>query len=375
MKEILFFLLIFSTVNTFSQEPIKIPLDSIFVETKVDIANFYIEEVIDNRIYQEYIGIAQLGGYNLKVAIQFEDSLNVELVKFFKRIFPFEHSKTPITIRINELFIKEETKILTEVGAVELKFDVLKRKEEDLYYLLNSYTITSQRRTLDATNGNIERLAGVLNHAINIMASKIDVSKSGRVINLSNKAEYPILSSKPDVGFYYTKSELAHNLVTDTIKTTITEKSKNKGSNTIKITDPDGTVVDYFAYYDGENSYLNANVYSDSEYFIKTYRVDNFLLFTEDFIADNHIDGFTIAKGKSGYKYVKSRRPVLYNLADGKFYTVRRDNMAQLLEKKYPDFYKKFKKNEKKHIHETYEIIQFLFENEDVERVREILTN
>lgn len=375
MKRASFFLLLFIAVNTFSQESIKIQLDSVFFETKVDIPNFYVEKVIDNRIYEKYIGIAQLGSYNLKSPIDFEDPLKFELSNFFKRLFPYEQSKTPITIRINELFIKEETKILTEIGAVTLQFDILKRKENDLYYLLNSYTITSQRRTLDATNGNIGRLAGVLNDAINIMISKIDVTKSGRIINLSDKVEPPILSSKPDIGFYYTKSELAHNLVVDNIKTTVTEKSKNKGSNIIKITDSDEIPIDCFAYYDGENIYLNASVYSDSKYFIKTYRVDNFLLFTEDFIADNHIDGFTIAKGKSGYKYVKSRRPVLYNLADGKFYTVRRDNMAQLLEKKYPDFYKRFKKNEKKHIQETYEIIEFLFENEDVERVREILTS
>ena len=375
MKLSTFLLLVFASFNIFSQEPIRINLDSLLVGTQADNANVYVEDVIDNRLYSAYLGIAQLGSYNLKVPIKFEDPLKVELSNFFKRIFPFSPSKTPITIRINEFFIKENTQILTEVGDVSLKFDILKRKEEEVYFWLDSYDVVYQKRMLDATNGNIVRLAEVLMEAINIVSSNGDVNKSDNVIDLSYKVDPPILTSKPNLGFYYTYSELANNLIADNIETTTKEKSKNKGSNTITINDSKGNPVNQFAYFDGENFYLNAACYSDSNYFIKTFRLDNFLLFTEDFIADYYITGLTIAKGKSGYKYVKSRRPVLFNLADGKFYTVRRDNMAQLLETKYPDLYKRFKKNEKKDVQKTFEIIKFLFEHEDAEKVREILTS
>ena len=363
------------SANLFSQEAATIRLDSLFIGAKVDSLNFYVEEVIDNRLYKEYLGIAQIGTYNYRLPLKFENPLKYELGDFLKRIFPFDNSKKPITIRINELFIKENPKFLIEVGALSLRFDILKKETPDVYTWLNSYSITSKRNTIDATAGNIDHLAGILYQAILIMANKDDDANTGRRIDLAYKPEPPILVEKPNNGFYYTYSELANNLAEDGLQVTIKDKSKNKGSNTVRITDSEGIPSEYFAYFDGQNFYLNSSFYGDSNYFIKTYRVHNFLLFTEDFIADDYISGYTIAKGKSSYDYVKSRRPVLFNLTDGKFYTVRRDNMAQLLEMKYPDLFKKFKKNEKKDIHETYEIIKFLFENEDPERVREILTS
>lgn len=375
MKRTLPLLLLFFSVNVFSQKPIIIKLVSHFLEGKVPPVDFYVEDVIDNRLYKEYLGIAQLGSYNLKVPIKFENPLKDEMEAFFKELFPFDESKTPITIRVNELFIKEDTKILTEIGTINLQFDILKRKEGQVYILLDSYSFDKRKRTLDATYGNVGRLAGVLLEAILAMNNEMDVNKSGTPIDLSYNLEPPVLYEKPNVGFYYTYPELANNLVQADFKIDIKEKSKNKGSNLIKITDSLGVSNENFAYFDGENYFLNTSFYSTSQYFIKTFRIDNFLLFTEDFIADNYIDGFTIARGKSSYAYVKSRRPIIFNLADGKFYTLRRDNMAQLLENKYPDLFKNFKKNEKKDIQEIYKILDFLFKNEDAERVRGILTS
>ncbi len=375
MKNLLLYIFFAFSVNSFSQEAVNINLDSLFLGNKsADTLNFYVEGVLDNRLYNEYIGIAQYGIYNYAVPMKFESPLNNELGNFFKRIFPYDSSKAPLFIRVNELFIKEDPKFLVEVGDLNFQFDVLKKKDEKNYTLLNSFSIKSQRNTLDATRGNIGHLAGILYESIILMANKIDTSKTGGLIKLAYMDEPPILTEKPSVGFYKTYAELANNLQEGGFKFTIKDKSKNKGSKTIEITDANGFLCEYFSYFDGDNFYLNSRFYNNSDYFIKTYRIDNFLLFTEDFIADEYITAYTIAKGRSGYKYVKSRRPILFNLADGKFYTVRRNNMAYLLEKKYPDLYKKFKKNEKKDIMETFEIIKFLFENEDVEKVREILT-
>lgn len=376
MKKLLLLVILFSSINSFSQEAVTIKLDSLFYGIKtVDTLNFYVKDVIDNRLYNEYIGIAQYGIYNYTVPIKFESSLKNELGDFFKRMFPFKNSKIPVTIRVNDLFIKEDPKFLVEVGDLNFQFDVLKKESEGLYSLIGSYSITSKRNTLDATSGNIGHLAGILYKSISLISTKIDVSKTGRLIKLAYKEEPTILTNKPNLGFYKTYAELANNFPDIDLKFSIKEKSKNKGSNTIEITDANEMPCDYFSYFDGEHFYLNSSFYNNSDYFIKTYRIDNFLLFTEDFIADDYITAYTIAKGRSGYKYVKTRRPIIFNLADGKFYPVRRDKMARLLEEKYPDLYKKFKKNEKKDIQETYEIIKFLFEKEDVKWIRERLAN
>lgn len=349
MKKLLLYIILFFSINSFSQEAVTIKLDSLFYGLKkVHTLNFYVEDVIDNRLYNEYIGIAQYGIYNYPVPLKFESSLKNELGDFFKRMFPFENSKIPVTIRVNDLFIKEDPKFLVEVGDLNFQFDVLKKEREGLYSLIYSYSITSKRNTFDATIGNIGHLAGILFESIDLISTKIDVSKTGRPIKLAYIEEPTILTQKPTPGFYKTYAELANNLPDVSLKFNIKDKSKNKGSKTIEITDANEMPCEYFSYFNGESFYLNSSFYNNSDYFIKTYHIDNFLLFTEDFIADDYITAYTIAKGRSGYKYVKSRRPIIFNLADGKFYPVKRENMTRLLEEKYPDLYKKFKKNEKR---------------------------
>lgn len=260
-----------------------------------------------------------------------------------------------------------------EVGEVILSFDILRKEKENEYTLLNSFYLAKSKNTFDATQGNFGRLYSTLYDAILLVARNTDYNKKGKLLDLGFGSELPILIERPKNGFYITYSELANNSAETDLKFTQREKSKNKGSNTIIFESTDNIPNRCFAYFNGQNFYLNSNFYNNSDYFIKTYRIDNFLLFTENFIADNWIESFTIAKGKSGYDYVKSRRPIMFNLSDGKFYNVSRDKMGRLLEKKYPDLYKKFKKYKKKDVVKIYDILKFIFENEDKEKVREIL--
>ena len=373
MKHLSLFIILFFSINSISQEAYSIKLDSLFLETKAQSLDFYIEDVIDNRLYNEYIGIAQVGFYNYPVPLKFENSLKFELGNFFKRIFPNKDSGHPVTIRINEFVIKESPKVFVEVGEVIIRFDILRKELDGNYTILNSYSVEKTRNTFDATQGNFGRLFTALGEVVLLVANNTDYNKEGKILNLEYNPKPPILFENPKKGFYLTYSELARNISKTDLEFTIKEKSKNKGSTLITIESTDDLANECFAYFDGQNYFLNSSFYNNSNYFIKTLRVDNFLLFTEDFIADDFISAFTIAKGRSGYDYVKTRRPIIFSLDDGYFYVLRRNKMAQLLESSNPDLFKRFKKNEKKDIGETYEILKFIFENQDPEKVREIL--
>lgn len=100
MKHFSLFIILFFSINSFSQEVYSVKLDSLFLKAKAESLDFYIENVIDNRLYKGYIGIAQVGFYNYPVPMKFENSLESELGNFFKRIFPNNNSKYPITLRI-----------------------------------------------------------------------------------------------------------------------------------------------------------------------------------------------------------------------------------------------------------------------------------
>ncbi|WP_248723086.1 hypothetical protein [Seonamhaeicola sp. ML3] len=64
-------------------------------ETKEDV-DFFISEVIDNRIYKNNIGIAQKGLLNKKVLSKFGKPFEEEVLDYFKTVFPETVSGKPL---------------------------------------------------------------------------------------------------------------------------------------------------------------------------------------------------------------------------------------------------------------------------------------
>lgn len=256
--------------------------------------------------------------------------------------------------------------------------DVLKPTENNLFQLLGSYSITSSKSTFYATGGHPKRIQTALKECMRAFFKENPNFESRGILNLQNDPNaLPIFKERIQDGYQYffTFFELQNNR--SVVDNTIVTLKNDDWSKTEKmiLKDESGETPNYTAYYDGSNFYLNANLYSDADYFVKTYKVDNFLLFNEMFLKDvSYVNDLALMMGKSGFPYMQDRNCYLLDLTSGRFYGITREKMEALLDGKLPELYQLYKRYGKKDVQKVQEILNELFEKENSEKVREILT-
>lgn len=59
--------------------------------------------------------------------ITFEDNFANEIQQYLNVVFPIKADLIPVTIRINDLIVSEDTQVLKELGIAKVQLDVLKR--------------------------------------------------------------------------------------------------------------------------------------------------------------------------------------------------------------------------------------------------------
>lgn len=339
--------------------------------------NFYVENVIDNRFSKTYLGIVQIGIYNARMPLAFEEDFSTEIQDYLNLAFPKKPGLIPITIRINDLIISEDTQVIKEQGRAQVQLDVLKFIDKNTYDLLGRYSAISTKNTLDATGSHPSRIKAALMECLLSFHKENPDFAIGERLNLKNfNGQAPILSESPKPGFFYSFFELQNNrpVEDDGVKSTIPQK-REKTEKSILVDENDKN-ANYAAYFDGNNFFINSNLYFDEAYFIKTYRVDHFLLFNEMFFpGEGHASALNLATGRSGMPFLKERNCILFDLATGKFHIISRDKMKMLLDENYPDLYKRYKRYGRKDVIEVFEILNIIFNEEKPEYVRATLTS
>jgi len=181
-------------------------------------------------------------------------------------------------------------------------------------------------------------------------------------LNSKKKGDFKDLK----IGFYNTYFELVNAIVIDTDGFQIVENKERDFTEKMFITDENGKHCDFSAYFDGTHFYLNARMYSNKEYFVKTHRADNLLFFNERMST-------SILEGKSNMTSDSKRDAYFFDLENAWFYMVTRKNLKPLLSEKYKKLFSNYKRRGSKDIYTVVECMEALFKNEDPSMVKEKL--
>jgi hypothetical protein len=369
---IILIVLLFQTIG-FSQKSDAyhiinlLPNDTELVEN----VDFYISDIIDNRVYTDNIGIAQKGVFNKKVLSKFENSFKDELLNYLETVFPKDNSKTPLVLRVNQLLISENTGAFKETGKAIVDLDVLFFKD-DTYYFLDSFSSSREKNSMDVTRKHDDRIRAVLKECLMTFNEKSFSNYKLRTISLEKPDVPVILSQAIKEGFYKTFFEFYNNEpFTDS---TIAFKENRNRPNKLFLKDREHKKALYYAYSNGENVFLNAANYSGEKHFVKTEILDRYLLFNDSFVHQDKVGAVSLAFGVLGVLASNERTNVLLDLHSGQYHVLDSRKMKLLTGKDYPHLYKMYKK-QPHDVEVIKSILEKIIEEINVEQARAIINN
>ncbi|MFV8325033.1 hypothetical protein [Flavobacterium sp. ZS1P14] len=156
MNKLLILFFVAFTAVVFSQN--KTEYHTISLKDKNDKTsgfNFYVENVYDGRQFKENIGTVQKGGFNRKVLANFEKALTEEFFDYLAVICPKQENKPKISIRINDLYVSELTRAMSETGYATVVIDIIESKG-GTDYVVGTYTASAESNGMDVTNKHDE---------------------------------------------------------------------------------------------------------------------------------------------------------------------------------------------------------------------------
>jgi len=185
--------------------------------------NFYIARVVDSRIAKTSVGEVQRGPLNNRMPAIFAKPLEQELLEFIAAYHPGQENQVPLILRVNKLWISENTTLSSETGAAELKVDFI-YQQDSVYHKLFSAAAVSTRKGLDVTKKHELNIANVLTDCLQQFAAKdFDqlLARSEKLTAQQLLAPYNFTTSPPDypilkattltAGIYMTLDEFRDN--------------------------------------------------------------------------------------------------------------------------------------------------------------------
>nr|WP_315176970.1 DUF6563 family protein [uncultured Flavobacterium sp.] len=345
-KLLALFFVVVSTV-AFSQN--KTEFHKVSLKDKKDNAvgfNFYVENVYDGRQFKENIGTVQKGGFNRKVLANFEKPLVEEFLDYLAIICPKEENKSKISIRINDLYVSELTRAMSETGYATLAIDVIESKE-GVDYIVGSYTASTESNAMDVTGKHDERLKKVLQDCLTNYMKTSDADKSALVFDANQSIKSKTITDVPLKGIYLTYIDVLNGKPIDDTNFEITNKKEkfyllNKATNSEEL--------NYYGFSDGENFYINVSKYASSKHYAKTeiingkYYIENVIYNSNNAIAMGAMFGLigvAIASAASD-----SSTPMLIDCYTGQPSFLSNSEMKVMLSP-YPELLKEFKDSNK----------------------------
>lgn len=301
--------------------------------------DFYVAKIIDNRIYTENIGIAQKGLLNKKVPAIFRQSLEAELLGYFKTIFSEDDTKRKLCLRVNQILISENTGAFKETGNALVNLDVLLGVDGE-YVFLGSFSAEAEKNIMDVTGKHDDRLRAVLKSCLMEFNTIEDKYAPKEEVNLLRPDKAKILYEEEKKGYYISFNELYNNNPIEDLSIVSEQKDENK----VKLKNANNKHPTYFGFYDGTHFYLNAQSYSQSKHFVKCEKINDFLLFSDTFINQDKVNGMALAFGILGALASNERGNTLLDLNSGRFIVLTSKRMKTLLKEDYPDYYKRYRK-------------------------------
>lgn len=340
-------------------------------DAPVKAVDFYVSEVLDNRIYKDNIGIAQKGIFNKKVLSVFSKPFEEEILNYLNSVFPQNAEKQSVTIRINQLLISENTGAFKETGKATINLDVLQKIDND-YFLLGSYSAYREKNSADVTGKHDDRIRSILSDCMQQFQFHFKFEKENinpRLISIKTKEKPAIFDEDIKEGFFKTFNELYNN--TPFLDNSIKFKNKENRLDKLYLSDIDHKRALYYAYYDGESIFLNASSFSGEKHFVKTEAVDRFLLFNDAFVNQDDAIGMSMAFGVLGILASNRKSHVLLDLYTGQFHILK-ENKIKVLLRNHRELYEVYKKS-RDDISVMKDILETLFNKEKVAELRTAL--
>lgn len=132
----------------------------------MDVAGFYISDVIDGRKNQENIGFAQVGMFNRVVDVDLEGGVEKSVFNYLTESLPMDTLDTPIVLKIVYLYVSEKTSMFTETGRAEIKVEFYKASDGKLGKIYGAEALIEEPGA-DVTRGHEKRIRSVLTTCIN----------------------------------------------------------------------------------------------------------------------------------------------------------------------------------------------------------------
>ena len=308
---------------------------------KKENVDFYISEVIDNRVQKNNIGIAQKGVFNKKVLSKFNKAFSQEILDYLVTVFPEDINKKALVLRINQLLIFENTGAFKETGKAIVTLDILE-KEDSGYVLLESFSAFREKNSMDVTGKHDDRIRAVLKDCLMQFNSLDWKSITPKAISNIESKLPKLFTEKPVKGFYKSFLELYNN---QTFRdSSIVFKDNSHRPQKLFLSDRTHKKALYYAYSDGENVYLNAANYSGEKHFVKTKQIDKYLLFNDTFVHQDKVGTMSLAFGVLGVLASNHQDHILLDLLSGQFHVLNRKKIVGLLNKiEFRELYKLYR--------------------------------
>lgn len=227
--------------------------------------DYYVEQVIDASAEKGCIGFAQVGLNNLTCPAYFSKGTEKELMAFFSRNIPKNADKKPLIVRVNKIYIHEETYLNKEIGTASISLTFFEKEANQYKELLTSCQVL-QRTGLDITQSHDLNIANCLTLCFEILKTRIKenqiqpkaVSDSAIFVNSLINTDFPISKgAQGHYGIYYTYTDFLYNTpdTSTQFKVGYNQIDSIKGQSTrFKYLDPKNK-KEIWGFWDGKNIY------------------------------------------------------------------------------------------------------------------------
>ena len=313
---------------------------------KLLVSDFYISEVIDNRISKNGIGVTQKGAFNKQVVANFSEDFVPYLQNTFYLLLPPAENKEELSAIIHKLYISERTTTMTEVGTCEVEIEFLK-SIDGIQYSLGNYAAKIEGKGLDVSNKHDERILEALTQVINEVAVVVDQRelKDLPTANLEGTNKKLDFSEGLKKGLYYNFNDLISNSPKDTLAYNAKLIAETKKFEHYMVYYPNSKkrIKNLFGYSDGESIYLNVFKYTLAEYFIKSKFFGRYVYFEDQYDNKN----VSAAFGMVGTLASTKLRGIILDSQTG-IITELTDNMMEALLEQQPQLLQEYKGGERK---------------------------
>lgn len=247
--------------------------------------NFYISEIIDARPLKENIGVAQRGMFNKQVSAQFSEDFIPHLQSYFNGLLPSEASKTPLILKVHQLYISERTAAMSELGSCDVNLEFLK-EENGRQYSLGQFSSKVENGGLDVTAGHDKRIKQAIQECVEQFAlSNWDDSEVENVLVQNEQHFQPLENLKK--GLYHHFGELKSNSPKTDIPyySKMISQSKKAQHYQVFESNKKKRIKNLFGYSDGTHVYLNASRYTQGEYFIQSKMIGRYIYFEDQYAS------------------------------------------------------------------------------------------